>query len=62
LDTWTSLTASLGLSITPEPADPLGLLAARDAFLDRHAARYAAQEALVAERRTRRRCGCGSRW
>jgi hypothetical protein len=44
VDAWTLLTASLGLSITPEPADLLGLLAARDAVLDRHAARDAAQE------------------
>jgi hypothetical protein len=36
LDAWTSLTDSLGLSITPEPADLLGFLAARDAVVDRH--------------------------
>jgi hypothetical protein len=49
LDAWTSLTASLGLSIKPEPADLLGFLAARDVVVDRHVARDEAQEALAAE-------------
>jgi uncharacterized protein YhaN len=49
LDAWTSLTAGLGLSITPEPTDLQGFLAARDAVLDLRAARDSAKEAVVAE-------------
>jgi uncharacterized protein YhaN len=49
LDAWTSLTAGLGLSITPEPADLQGFLAARDAVLDLRAARDVANEVVAAE-------------
>jgi hypothetical protein len=37
------------LSITPEPVDLKGFLAARDAVLDLRAARDAAKEAVAAE-------------